>query len=157
MNDKGEGKNLIHLWVWVSEADLCRRAEISGRAAGARVRWDSACTAAHWGGRSCTSRGFWDTGGLTQDAVLVEPSPRRAPTEEELIQQLHLESERYREGEKGKMNKRGYYVCFKGITTQDKIKRRTRMCDSNVSVMWAHVHINTCTSYTKSSLSTSYT
>lgn len=76
--------------------NLCGRAQICRGAAGAGVRQRSAGTAAHWGGRSSASRSFWDAGGLSEDAVSLETSPRVAPAEEEPGQQLNLRDDSMR-------------------------------------------------------------
>lgn len=73
--------------------NLSRGAKICRGAAGAGVRQGGASTAAHWGRWSGTGRGVWDAGGLTQNAMSLEASPRGAPAEEELVQQLDLESD----------------------------------------------------------------
>ena len=85
--------------VQLSATNLGGGAKICRGAAGAGVREGGASTAAHWGGRSSTGRGFWDVGSLTQDAMPLEASPRGGPTEQELVQQLNLERGRGKEEE----------------------------------------------------------
>lgn len=95
---------IIRCWAcsWVRKTNLSGGSKICRGAAGAGVWQGGASTAAHWGGRGSTSRGFWDARGLTQDAMPLETSPSRAPTEEELVQELNLESDRSREEEKNR-------------------------------------------------------
>ena len=78
------------------KTNLSGGAKICRGAAGAGVRQGSASTAANWGGWCSTRRGFWDAGGLTQDAMPMKTGPCRAPAQEELIQELNLKSDRNR-------------------------------------------------------------
>lgn len=74
-------------------SNLSGGAKVCRRTAGAGVRQGGASAAAYRGGWSGAGRRIWDVGRLTQNAMSLETSPRRAPAEEELIQQLNLEGE----------------------------------------------------------------
>lgn len=84
--------------------NLCGRAQICRGAAGAGVWQRSAGAAAHWGGWSGASGSFWDAGGLSEDAVSLETSPRVAPAEEEPGQQLNLHGDSTRGKPLNRMN-----------------------------------------------------
>lgn len=84
----------LYICCGTVKTNLCGRAKICRGTAGAGVRQRSAGAAAHRWGRSRSGGRFRDAGGLPQDAVPLEPRPRRAPTEKELVQKLDLGSDR---------------------------------------------------------------
>lgn len=94
-----DSHNSYKLWIDIIKSVTVRNSNLSGgakvcrRTAGAGVRQGGASAAAYRGGWSGTGRRIWDVGRLTQNAMPLETSPRWAPAEEELIQQLNLEGE----------------------------------------------------------------
>lgn len=79
------------------KTNLCGGSKICRGATGAGVREGGASAAAHRRGWSSTSRGVWDAGGLTQNAMFLETCPSIVPAEEELVQKLNLETDQDRE------------------------------------------------------------
>lgn len=94
-----DSHNSYKLWIDIIKSVTVRNSNLSGgakvgrRTAGAGVRQGGASAAAYRGGWSGTGRRIGDVGRLTQNAMPLETSPRWAPAEEELIQQLNLEGE----------------------------------------------------------------